>query len=95
MSYRVEYNISGNTKVVNTDRERRYKWMGRIACVFVICAVLIHGIVSKWIWDVLFPGYNETTVSAADNMIAQIRDGEPIGDAVTAFCKEIIANGQE
>lgn len=94
MGYRVEYDISGKRVFVNTDKEKRRKRLARFVCILSVMAVLVHGIVDRWIWDFLFPGYNDSTVDAAENMIAQIREGAPIGDAVTAFCKEIIQNGQ-
>ena len=94
MGYRVEYDISGKRVFVNTDKEKRRKRLRQILCVLSVMVVLVHGIVDRWIWDFLFPGYNESTKVAAENMIAQIREGEPVGDAVTTFCKEIIRNGQ-
>lgn len=43
---------------------------------------------------ILIPGDAEVTIAAFSSMVEQIQAGEPIGDAVTAFCGEIIENGQ-
>ena len=94
MSYRVEYGVSGESVFINTDKLRRKKQSGRIICAMLVVAILVYGIVNGWIWDFLFPGHNEITKAAAENMIAEIQEGEPVADAVTAFCKEIVQNGQ-
>ena len=94
MSYRVEYGVSGESVFINTDKLRRKKRGVRIICAMLVVAVLAYGIVNGWIWDFFFPGHNEITKAAAENMIAEIREGEPVADAVTAFCKEIVQNGQ-
>lgn len=94
MGYRIEYGISGRTVIYDIEKDRRQKWPSKVLCILLISGALIHGFVNKWIWDVLFPGYNEGTIVAADHMIEQIKEGESIGDAVSAFCKEIIVDGQ-
>lgn len=38
----------------------------------------------------LLPGDPDVTGQALETMISQIKDGEPLSDAVTAFCKEVI-----
>ncbi len=94
MGYRVEYDISGKRTVVDVEKKRRGKWFGRIFFVVATVALLIYGIAENWFWEILFPGYNESTKVAAEHMIHQIREGESVGDAVTAFCKEIVTNAR-
>ena len=44
--------------------------------------------------DWLIPGDDAITTVAAETLIADLRAGVPAGEAVTAFCEEIIANGK-
>jgi hypothetical protein len=42
--------------------------------------------------EVLLPGDPAVTAAALENMTEGLRSGESLLDAVTAFCREIIAN---
>ena len=41
----------------------------------------------------LIPGEPTVTEEAFSGMIGEIRAGEPVGDAVTAFCRQIMEHG--
>ena len=42
--------------------------------------------------DVLLPGVPTATESAFHNLVNDLRVGEPLDDAVTAFCRRVIVN---
>lgn len=42
---------------------------------------------------VLLPGELSVTEHAFSQLVAQLRSGEPMGEAVETFCRFIIANG--
>lgn len=43
--------------------------------------------------QVLLPGEETLTEAAFQDMMGDIRAGETLGDALTAFCREIVENG--
>lgn len=43
--------------------------------------------------ELLHPFTDEAAVEALGDLVEQIGEGISIGDAVTTFCREIIANG--
>ena len=44
--------------------------------------------------EILLPGDPEVTWNALETMATQLRSGEAIGDAVMAFCREIVAGAK-
>jgi hypothetical protein len=46
-----------------------------------------------WLRDLLLPGDEEITASALEGMVSDLRAGEPVREAVEAFCREILAGG--
>ena len=42
---------------------------------------------------VFLPGDADVTASAVRTLVAELKEGQGIGNAVTAFCQEIIAGG--
>jgi hypothetical protein len=46
-----------------------------------------------WFRDLLLPGDEQVTSAALEGMVSDLRSGEPIGEAVETFCREILAGG--
>lgn len=44
---------------------------------------------------VLLPGEPSVTQQALEGMVADLQEGEPLGEAFTAFCQQIIDDGKE
>ena len=92
MAYRIVY----GEDPAKTGKERFRT--GRFRLMTAVCFVLFLLSV-KLLWDdgldhirqILLPGSGDTTLQALDQMVAQIQAGTKLGDAVTAFCREIIA----
>lgn len=97
MGYRIEY---GQTviKTPISDIERRKVSVKNI-CVAVLVAVLIGGLLIPQVRtvarDLILPGDSAVTAAALDGLVADLRSGTNIGDAVSVFCAEIISGGTE
>lgn len=90
MGYQIRYDAG---KAVKTGlKERKTSAIGVLAAGLVVCLVM------RLIWpagvdklrQMVFPGDPEVTGRAAEQMVSQIHEGVPVGDAVQAFCREIL-----
>ena len=95
MGYRIEY---GDRAAVRKERKGR-SLLTRIVTVACILSLVAGALAVKhagltWVTDFLLPGDPAVTAAALENMVESIREGEPWGDAVTAFCREIIENAE-
>ena len=89
MGYKLYYPQVGKRKYPMHPKAAKRIWFAAAA---IGCAVLLLGI-SLWyggpFW--LLPGDPEITGAALQTLIDKLRDGEALGEAVTAFCREVIA----
>lgn len=60
-------------------------------CVMLGLAVKYRSSIQDW----LVPGNAEVTTAAFQTLTDDVRNGKPAGEAITAFCKEIIAHATE
>jgi hypothetical protein len=58
----------------------------------VIVAILMLSGKSNEMREYIFPGNADVTEAALNTLITDIKDGESLGDAISAFCKEIYIN---
>lgn len=87
MAYRIVYGPEPKPK-----RKGIKKWIAPL-CGAVLAALLLTGAgepVKEW----LLPGDPEVTATALEGLVQGIREGEDLGDAVEAFCREIVENAQ-
>ena len=93
MGYRITYDNGAIRK--QTVRIRRIKWKrwsaGAVGIVLAVSLMVPQG--RLWLRDLLLPGNEDVTAAALESMVTDLRDGEPIGQAVESFCKEILAGG--
>jgi hypothetical protein len=68
--------------------------IGAIAAVIAVMAILLWPAGRSAVAQMLLPGDAEITATALQNMAKELGEGQGIGEAVTAFCQEIIAGGQ-
>lgn len=94
MAYQIRYEKIG-TKPEKSPK----KWTGLIAAICVLAlvtgAVTVKTVGLKWIQEVLLPGDPEVTAAALEGLVEDLKDGESLGRAVTAFCEEIMKNAEE
>lgn len=92
MSYKIQY------KTVGRKRYAKYKPTFRLtrrrAVLLVLAtALLFFSFHFSRVRYLFLPGDPVVTEQAIGNMVDALQSGESVGDAVTAFCQEIIKNG--
>ena len=85
MSYQIKYDPSRRRKFYTEKRKKIPGWL----LIFAWVAVAVT-IFNKELKDVLIPGDPHVTKAALSNLTDDLREGEPLKDAVAAFCKEIL-----
>lgn len=91
MSYRVEYEPMTKRKKASDRFGLRQIWL-TVLC-FLLFLQLVH---SFWpggkevLQEALWPGDPVITRQAAEDFVAALRYGEPLGEAVQGFCREIL-----
>lgn len=95
MGYVIQYEPELNHKYKMRSAVRISK---RFAIGISLCAVLIvlclYQPTRQWLWEFIVPGDEQVTQSAFSQMLRSLQDGEQVGDAVTAFCVEILENAK-
>lgn len=88
MGYRVSYDEGQATKVALRSRKKNV-WIFAIAVLLLLAMIAFPGgrLVLR---DILLPGNEEVTAEALEGLAAELKAGEPLGEAVEAFCLEII-----
>ena len=94
MHYSVYYEPDKNEKYPATVKPKQGK-NGLSVIVIILAILLFAGAIryKKELTAWLIPGNDEITVQAAEDLLTNMRDGVPIGEAITVFCEEIIDNG--
>lgn len=90
MGYRLEYGatvvkIPTQESTFNRKNARSVKW---IAAGCILLSLTILGKIGCL--DFLIPGDKEVTKQAFSAMVDNVREGEDVKTAVTAFCMEIL-----
>ena len=93
MPYRIDYH-AGNSRRKPMHTKLPPPAIKAILIVFalILTAITIKIVGLSWVQDVLLPGDPAVTAAALENMTDGLRSGQSLLDAVTTFCKEIIAN---
>lgn len=86
MGYRIAYSTETSHKFPEQIRKNR-------PLLWVAAAALAIGLLAGG-WKLILPGDPEVTGTALAGLAEDIRAGEPLGQAVTAFCREIVDNAK-
>ena len=89
MSYRITYGkrIIKDHILINERKHRKS------AYVIILTLLLLSAVYFKdKIYKFILPGNPQVTEKALHELVTDIQEGEPVGDAVTAFCRLIIDN---
>lgn len=87
MGYRITYEKQEKGKIPR-------KKIVLIMVGTIIAALLLWPAGRSCLRELILPGDAEVTAEAFQGLAEDLGEGESLGDAITAFCKEIIANGQ-
>ena len=86
MSYRIAYKYNRKYKRQHDSKP----WMKLIA-VIVLVSIGIYSL--HFIpWKKLLPGDPKVTGEALDRLVSSITVGEPIAEAFSSFCEEIVSH---
>lgn len=92
MSYSIRYDSMACPK--NRKQLPKKQILAAIAVLgLVLCAIGIKLGYLPFVSRVLLPGDPEVTAAALENMVNDLRCGDGLWNAVTAFCREIVENG--
>lgn len=92
MAYRIQYTPEDSHRFPQTQNKAIFPWKRLFTLMFILASIVylkFHGIP-----DFLIPGDPEITVPAAQAMISDLKAGESLDNALTAFCLEIIHGAQ-
>ena len=94
MGYRIAYESFGEEKKFPTYWRRKSAIAaGLLVIVLVVGAVSVKYTGLRWVQDYLLPGDPAVTAAALENFAQDLKEGESVKDAITAFCREIMDHG--
>ena len=93
MSYQIQYDPQLSKKYPIKQKGSPQKTVLRVVVILLACSVLIGLIGRGEIPSFLIPGDAIVTRNALQTMSEQLREGESLGECITAFCVEIIRHG--
>ncbi len=88
MSYQIQYTM-GQARKTRLGKRKTQIW------ALLLAGILAGGCLIRWrqaVVSFLLPGADGRTGQAIHTMLEQIRSGEPVGEAVTTFCLEVIGH---
>ena len=80
-------------KEVMQARRGNWKKWGVVAASAAFAVTLMVPQGRLWLRDLILPGDEDVTAAALEGIVSDLRSGEPLGEAVDTFCKEILAGG--
>lgn len=93
LGYTIQYGSSGKAESAwNSGRRKYKKRITAVVLLAVLCAGLLLSGGAEKLKNLIIPGDPEVTKAAFAQFTEDIRQGERVGDAITAFCREIIDN---
>ena len=92
MAYEIRYDsVKAPATITKTPRG----WVAAVGIVLLIVgAMYLKSNWLPWVQDVLLPGDPAVTAAALDEMVEGLKRRQGVMDAVTAFCREILAHAQ-
>ena len=91
MSYRVEYGPPIPAQYIKRSKPLRIQIMTAVfLLLFTLLVRQFFPSGTRQLRQILLPETHSITQDALDALMSDLRNGEPLGDAVTAFCVYII-----
>ena len=90
MGYQISYASGGIRKKTLVQEKKTTTKRVRFVCVILALLACLLLLRLEVVQQILLPGDPIITRKALDNFIIAIGNGVDLGDAVTAFCQEII-----
>ena len=89
MGYKIQYNCVGR-KLESKKKSKAGIFAGLLVLLLVIAAVTVKSVGLQWVREVLLPGDPAVTAAALEGFVLDIKEGDTLVDAITAFCQEIV-----
>ena len=93
MSYIVSYEPELARRYPSEKNQHKKLPVKKILLLLMICGSA-YAFVSFNLARYLIPGDPEVTTEAFSNMMCDIKDGETVGSAITAFVEDVLAGGR-
>lgn len=94
MAYRIIY---GEDPVITKQRRSRPLRLQTMTAVFFLLFALLVSFTwsegTEKLREYLIPGERSVTQAAFQTFVEDLQEGEPVGDALTTFCRDIISHG--
>lgn len=94
MGYRIQYGEKGPHEQRAAAAKGFPLWLGAALCLGVAIAGLVWTDRLEMIRGLFFPLTDEFVIATFQNMLARLGSGAGLGEAVAAFCREVIAGAQ-
>lgn len=95
MGYRIVYGSEREQADQTTNRWGRIRLL---TAVFLLALILGTRLFwpegTQLLRDVLLPGEAGVTSTAFSQMVTQLQEGEPFGQAVVGFCQYVVGHGE-
>lgn len=93
MAYKINYSPEDSHRYPQVHKKKVIKW-NKYYIVLLILAALLY-FKQLGIPNFLIPGDAEVTKNAMQEMISDMKSGESLDDALTAFCLDIIHSAEQ
>ena len=94
MGYRISYENGGIRTRISPPKNIGRKRFLFFGAVFALAIFMIAFHQSSRVRRFFLPGNKAVTEAAVTELVESVQRGEHFEDAITAFCKQIIDNGQ-
>ena len=92
MAYKIQYSPDSSEQYPTCVGKTKKRFGGWVVAFFLLGAVL--WVRANGIPECLIPGDPTVTKQAAQTFLTLMQEGEPLRDAVTVFCKEVLSGVQ-
>lgn len=86
MGYLLEYDLQ-SIKIKKNQKDRKVLRCAAMTVAVILCAVAMH--LGGTVFQTIILGQREQAKAAAEQMVVNIKDGTPLGDAIQTFCAEL------
>ena len=94
MAYRIDYDKTGTRKRIEPAKSRIAVYTAAFFLLFLLLVNLFWPDGTGFLRQSLIPGDPDVTAAAVDSLIDDLKDGQQVSDAITAFCRELISNAE-
>lgn len=93
MGYSIQYGADSHVETAwKRKAGRKYRRYLMVFAVFVTAAIFAFSGGKKGLEDMLIPGNPEVTKAAFSQLADDLREGNPLKEALVTFCREIIGD---